>query len=66
MAAPCIGPCGRDCNADQGRGRCAHCPGRPFVLPEVLRPLSNHAIAVGLALLLVLLWAQCAAAEVCS
>ncbi len=58
MAARCIGPCGRDCNSDQGRGRCDACRGRPFALPRQLRPLSLKAIGVGMAVLLALLWAQ--------
>lgn len=28
MADTCIGHCGRDCNDNQGRNRCATCPGR--------------------------------------
>lgn len=66
MSAPCIGPCGRDCNACQGHGRCAHCAGRPFELPTALRPLSNRAIAVCVVVLLLALWAQGCSVEACS
>lgn len=45
MSARCIGPCGRDCNAGQGRNRCARCPGRPFALPAALRPFGNRTLA---------------------
>lgn len=66
MAIPCFGPCGRDCNADQGRRRCDACPGRPFALPRQLKPLSLKAIGVGMAVLLALLWAQTCAVGACS
>lgn len=46
MSTPCFGPCGRDCNADQGHGRCDQCPGRPFRLPSALRPFGDVTLAV--------------------
>lgn len=55
MNAPCIGPCGRDCNTDQGHGRCNVCPGRPFELPEALRPLSDRQIVAGILICIALL-----------
>ncbi len=55
MSSPCIGPCGRDCNLNQGHGRCAHCPGRPFQLPPQLRPLTNTELAIGLVLCMAIL-----------
>lgn len=55
MSAPCIGPCGRDCNANQGHARCNHCPGRPFELPAALRPLSDRQIVVGILICIALL-----------
>ncbi|MBX3605338.1 MAG: hypothetical protein KF788_08705 [Piscinibacter sp.] len=51
MSAPCPGHCGRDCNADQGRHRCAACPGRQLVR----LPITDLELAVGIVLLLVLL-----------
>lgn len=58
--AACIGGCGRDCNDNQGRSRCAQCPGRQqFDLPNSLQPFSMRALLILLTLMLVVYQIVC-------
>jgi len=48
--------CGLDCNENQGRNRCAKCPGRQqFDLPKSLQPFSTRTLLILLVVMLVAL-----------